>query len=161
MVPMKQKRIRGNQSPFINKDIHKAIMARMRLRNRFLKEPTLMYRLAYKRQRNYCVSLMRENKKQYVSPIADNKNFWRVVKPNFSNKILGTNSVMLRDDGKIISDTEKIADTVNKLFVNIGNSFKIDKDKQFLVGTNDVLRASTGQLRNIALNLAFLALKKR
>ena len=39
MAPIKQK---GNQSPFINKDIHKAMMTRTRLRNRFLEEPTPM-----------------------------------------------------------------------------------------------------------------------
>ena len=37
---------------------------------------------------------MRENKKQYYSSlnvdrITDNKNFSRVVKPNFSNEIVG------------------------------------------------------------------------
>ena len=58
MVPLKQKHIRSNLSPFMNKDIHKAIMTRTRLRNRFLKEPTQMNRLAYKKQRNYYVSLM-------------------------------------------------------------------------------------------------------
>ena len=40
MAPIIQKHIRGNQSPFMNKDIHKTIMTRTRLRNRFLKEPT-------------------------------------------------------------------------------------------------------------------------
>ena len=44
-----------------------------------------MKRLAYKKQRNYCVSFMRENKKQYCGSlnancITDNKNFWRIVK---------------------------------------------------------------------------------
>ena len=48
MAPIK-KHIRGNQSSFMNKDIHKAIMARTRLRNRFLKEPTQMNTLAYKK----------------------------------------------------------------------------------------------------------------
>ena len=119
----------------MNKDIHKAIMARGRLRNRFLKESTQMNRLAYKKDRNYCVSLIRQNKNKYcgflnVNHITDNKNFWRVVKPNFSNKILGTNRVILRDGGKIISDTEKVADTFNKFFVNIGRTLKIDTDKQ-------------------------------
>ena len=100
---------------------------------------------------------MRENKKQYygtlnVNHITDNKNFWRV---HFSNKILGTNKVILRDGGKIISDTEKGADTFNNCFVNIGNALKIGKDKQFLVETNDVF----DQLRNIALILSFLTLK--
>ena len=124
IAPIKQKHNRGNQSPFINKNIHKAIMTRVRLRNRFLKEPTQMNILAYKTQRNYCVSLMRQNKKQYhgslnVNHTTDNKNYWRVVKPNFSNKILGTNRVILRDGGKIISNTEKVADAFNKFFVNI------------------------------------------
>ena len=32
----------------------------------------------------------------------------------------------------------KVADTFNKYFVNIGNTLKIDKDKRFLVETNDV-----------------------
>ena len=50
MAPIKQKRIRGNQSPFMDKDIHKAIMTRTRLRNRFVKEPTQINRLAYKKK---------------------------------------------------------------------------------------------------------------
>ena len=49
MAPIKQKQIIGNQSPFMNQDIHKAIMTRTRLRNRFLKEPTQMNTLAYKK----------------------------------------------------------------------------------------------------------------
>ena len=57
-----------------------------------------------------------------VNCITDNKNFWRVVEPNFSNKIVGTNRVMLRDGAKIISDKEKVADTFNKFLVNIGNN---------------------------------------
>ena len=52
MAPIKQKHIRGNQFPFTNKHIHKAIMNRTRLRNRFLKEPSQMNRLAYKKQRS-------------------------------------------------------------------------------------------------------------
>ena len=54
MAPIKQKHIRGNQSPFTNKDIHRAIMARARLRNRFLRETTQMNRLTYNKQGNYC-----------------------------------------------------------------------------------------------------------
>ena len=86
---------------------------------------------------------MRQNKKQYygflnVSHITNNKNFWRVVKPNFSNKIPGTNKVILRGGGKVIYDTERVSDTFNKCFMNIRYNLKIDKDKQFLVETNDV-----------------------
>ena len=52
-----------------------------------------------------------------------------MAKPNFSNKILGTNRVILRDGGKIISDTGKVADIFNNFFVNIGKTSKIDNDK--------------------------------
>ena len=134
LAPTKQKHIRGNQCPFMNKDIHKAIMTKTRLGHTFLKEPTPMNRLAYKKQRNYCISLMRENKKQFygslnVNRIADIKNFWRIVKPNFSHKIFGTNRVILRDARKIISDTENVSDTFNKFSVNVVHTLKIDKDK--------------------------------
>ena len=64
-----------------------------------------------------------------VNHITDNKHFWRVVKLNFSNKILGTNRVILRDDGEIISNTEKVADAFNKFLENVGKTLKIDKDK--------------------------------
>ena len=66
MAPIKQKHIRGNQSPSMNKDIHKAIMTRARLRNRFLKEPI-----------QKCYGSLN------VNCIKDNKNFWMVVKSNF------------------------------------------------------------------------------
>ena len=110
----------------MSKDIHKAIVTRTRFRNRFLKEPTPINKLAYEKQRNYYVSC---NAWKYygslnINRIRDNKNFWRVVKPNFSDKILVTNRAILRDGGKIISDTEKAGDAFNKLFVNIGNTWQ-------------------------------------
>ena len=113
VAPIRQKHIRDNQYPFLNKDIHKAIMTRTRLKNRFLKEPTPINRLSHKKPRNYCVSLMRENKKQYygslnANHIMDNEKFWREVEPNFSNKIVDINRVILRDNGKITSDTERV-----------------------------------------------------
>ena len=109
---------------------------------------------------------MRENKKQYydslnVNQITDNKNFWRVVNPNFSNKALGTNRVILRDDGKIISDTEKVADTFNKFFVNIRNTLKIDKDKQFLVERNDVFDPVLKAIKKYSVHPTILSIKEK
>ena len=69
--------------------------------------------------------------------------------------------MILRDGGKITYVKEKVADTFNKLFVNIGNTLKIDKDRRFLVEMNDVFDFFQKQLRNVALILAFLASKKR
>ena len=109
---------------------------------------------------------MCQNKKQYygslnANHITDNRNFWRVVKPNFSNKILGTNRVILRDGGKIISDTEKVADTFNRLFVNIGNTLKIDKNKQFLVETNNVFDPVLKAIKKYSAHPSILNIKEK
>ena len=89
--------------------------------------------VSFFKDRTNSASLMCENKQYYgflnVNRVTDNKNIWRVVKPNFSNKTVGTNRVILRDGGKIISDAEKVADVFSKFFVNIENTLKIDKDK--------------------------------
>ena len=96
-----------------------------------------------------------------VNHITDNKNFWKVVKPNFSKKILGTNREILRDGGKIISDTEKVADTFNKFFVNIGKTLKIDKDKQFLVETNDVFDPVLKAIKKYSAHPSILRIKEK
>ena len=67
----------------------------------------------------------------------------------------------LRDGDKIISDTEKVADTFNMVFVNIGNTLKIDMGKQFLVEANDVFDPVLKAIKKYSIILAFLALKKR
>ena len=109
---------------------------------------------------------MRQNKKQYygylnVNHITDNKNLWRVVKPSFSNKILGTNRVILRDGDKIISDTEKVADTFNMVFVNIGNTLKIDMGKQFLVEANDVFDPVLKAIKKYSAHPSILRIKEK
>ena len=119
-----------------------------------------MNRLAYKKQRNYCVSLIRENKKQFYGFLNVNR-VWRVIKPNFSNKIVGVNRVILRDGGKIISDTEKVADTFNNFFVNIGNTLKIDKDKRFLVETNDVFDPVLKAVKKYSAHSSILSIKEK
>ena len=72
-APRKHNYIRGNHSPLMKKDIHEAIMTRTRLRNISLKEATPTNRLTYKKQSNYCVSLMRKNKKQYYGSLNANR----------------------------------------------------------------------------------------
>ena len=54
-------------------------MQRSRLRNAYLKDKTSAARIAYKKQRNVCVSILRKSKKCYyenldIKNITDNKN---------------------------------------------------------------------------------------
>ena len=64
---LKKRYVRANQGSFINKKISKEIMKRSRLRNKFLKSKSDINRKAYNKQRNYCVSLIRREKKEFLA----------------------------------------------------------------------------------------------
>ena len=87
-TPLKKKYVRANQIPFINKTLSKEIMKRSRLRNKFLNTKSEIDRRAYKKQRNYVVSLMRKEKESFYSTldtpvVTENKKFWKTVKAFF------------------------------------------------------------------------------
>ena len=108
----------------MNKTLQKAVMNRSRLRNRFLKNKTDENKIAYTKQRNFCVSLFRKEKKKYyynLNPkkIADNKKFWKTVKPFLSEKGCIKEKITLIENEKIINNEEEIAETFNNFFSNI------------------------------------------
>ena len=51
---MKEKYVRRNQVPFMNKSAQKTIMVRTRLLNKFREENCFVNELAYKRKRKFC-----------------------------------------------------------------------------------------------------------
>ena len=59
-APMKEKYIRRNQAPVMNKSVRKAIMVRTQLFNKFRKENSFINELAYKRQRNFCAKFIKK-----------------------------------------------------------------------------------------------------
>ena len=60
-----------------------------------------------------------------------------------------------------MSDTEKIADTFNKFFVNIGKTLKIEKDKQFLVETKDVFDPVLKAIKRYSAHPSILRIKDK
>ena len=63
--------------------------------------------------------------------------------------------------GKIISDTEKVADTFNKFFVSIGNTLKVDKEKQFLVEKNDISDPVLKAIKKYSTHPSILSIKEK
>ena len=104
----KQKYVRGNHLPFMNKILSKEIMKRTRLRNKFLKDRNKENKSKYSKQRNYCVSLIRKMKKDYysnldVKEVTDNKTFWKTIKRFLSDKIVSTERITLIDNGEVVA----------------------------------------------------------
>ena len=85
-APIKKRYVRADQPSFMNSKIHKEEMRRTRLRNKFIDSKTDADRIAYNKQRNYCVSLIRKEKKAYYS----NLNI-RDIKTSFFRKGKFTN----------------------------------------------------------------------
>ena len=123
-APMKKKYLRANHATFMTKEVRIAIMMRSKLRNKFLHDKNEKSRNDYRKQRNLCVALVRRAKQQYFSSldlnfIADNKKFWKTVKPLFSDKISHKDIISLTEDGKIITVDLPIAEIFNNYFSNV------------------------------------------
>ena len=68
-APCKKKYVRANDGPFMTKELRKANMKRTRLKNRFNKNRTNENWTAFKKQRNFCVKLLRQNKRSYYNQL--------------------------------------------------------------------------------------------
>ena len=76
----------------MGKELNQAIMVRSKPRNKSLKLKVEENRLAYAEQRNYCVKLLQQKKRQYfeslnLSSITGNKLFGKTVSPLFTEKM--------------------------------------------------------------------------
>ena len=155
-APIKTRYVRANDQPFITKELRKEHMKRSKLRNKYLKEKTIQNNDAYKKQRNKCVFLLKKEKIAYFSKlnpskVCDNKNFWKVVNPLFSDKVTPSDNITLIENGKIIRDEHQIAEIFNKFFSNAVQDLNIEKyehfsfDKYFLckdnINEDPILRA--------------------
>ena len=61
-------------------------MTRSKLLNKFRQERTISSHVAYKKQRNICVKLLRKTKKDFFNNldakrVANNEQFYKTVKP--------------------------------------------------------------------------------
>ena len=136
-APIKEKHIRSNHSDFVTKDIRKAIMTRTRLLNKFRREKTKENKDAYNKQRNYCVSLLRKTKRDFynsldVKKVTDNKQFWKTVKPFFSNKTINNEKITLIEKEEVISADQKIADIFSTFYASVVENLDIDNENMKL-----------------------------
>ena len=123
-APIKKKIFRFNDNPFMTKALRKAIMHRSKFKNIFHKTRAKEDCNSYKKQRNFCVNLLRNTKTDYfqklnIKDLTDNKKFWKTVKAFFSNKGLNSNKLMLKEKDVVVSDEKALATLMNNYFVNI------------------------------------------
>ena len=166
-APLKKKLVRGNQVPFMNRDFQKAIYTRTRLKNKYWRDPSTENELAFKKQRNLCVSIRRKSITNYLNKFTDkgleaNKLFWKFIKPFLTNKSTLTDcDITIVDGKKIISDDFELAKTFNNHYINtveIKSGFKPSKitnqSKDDILVIDEIIRTyqdhpSVKQIKNV------------
>ena len=113
-APVKTKYVRGNNAPFMNKVLTKAFMTRAQLKNKYNKDPTGENKRNYNRQRNFCTSLLKKEKRKYYNNLdtkilGDNRKFWERIKPIFTdNQKTRPNGITMIENDSIITDPENL-----------------------------------------------------
>ena len=139
-APLKKKYLRANHASFVTKELRKAIMLRTRLRNIYLKQRTETTKVAYNRQRNKCVSILKKSKKSYFESldtkfVKDNEKFWKIISPLFSNKIKSKEKITLVENDEIISSDIEVAKTFQNFFSSIVKNLNTQRDETHLSKT--------------------------
>ena len=129
----------------MSKALREAITHRSKLKNIYNKKMDRVNWENYKKQRNFCVTLLRRTKKEYfqnlnVKYLSDNKKFWKTIKPYFSNRGLNSNKMLLKEKGELVSDDRQLASIMNKFFISFTKSLKLKEDQgNPPVPLNDIL----------------------
>ena len=84
------------------------------------------------KQRNHCVSLLRETKGEYHSNldeenICESKILWKIVKPMLSKKINSNERTTLIENDEIIKTEKGTAEALNAFFPNILQNLDIQQ----------------------------------
>ena len=118
----------------MNKALRKAIMTRSRLKNKFNKNSSAKNWNSHKKQRNFCLRLLRQTKEKYfnninVKKVSDNKTFRKSVKPFFSSKGLNSNNILLVQGNEIVNEDGKTATIMNRYSTNITKHMNLKANK--------------------------------
>ena len=111
----------------MNKSVPKAIMVRAKLLNKLRKENSLINELGYKRQSNFCTTLIKKTKRNFYNNLNVNKSkrlpinrsFWNTIKLSFIEKTLKDEKIVLTENDTTFSEENKIAEIFRSYFDGI------------------------------------------
>ena len=116
----------------MNRILSKAFMHRSKLKNKYHKSPTEKNKNLYKKYRNFCVGLLKKEKKKFytnldLKDIADNKTFWNNVKPLFTGKSKLKTNITIIEKENVVIEKEKVAEILNNYFIEAVQNLEIEK----------------------------------
>lgn len=132
-IPYKERRINVNSEKWINDDIITAMRQRDYLHSKALKSNSELDWSLFKRSRNIVVSKVREAKRTFVDEAIEQssmkpKDMWDRLKQFIPSKSKSVSTSYLDVNGKLISQSDEMANAFNDFFCNIGHNLGKDFD---------------------------------
>ena len=129
-APLKTKLIRGNDKPYVNKELRKELMVKRKLKHVANTTHLETDIKSFKRQRNKCVFLNRKRKKEAyadldIKTVDNSRKLWKTFKPMLSHKETFSDKIILVENEKVVSDDSEIATCFNDYFTDITKSLDI------------------------------------
>ena len=135
-APMKERRSKTNKPPFMNCELRRAVYVKRMLRNKYMKCRSPSNWENYRKQRNLVTKLKRQSLRGYFFERCHggpkSKDFWPTIKPFLSKKGSKDDpTILLNENGKIISDQKEVCDVFNDFFVNVAKDIGSNCDNDF------------------------------
>ena len=125
-APIKKKRVRGDQLPWITPQIQREISRRNRLFKKHAKNPTKTSWEEFKKQRNKVTSLKRKGLKAFCMEASTNTRhhgeFWNKLRSLLPSKGKKQSKILLIDNERVITDSLSVAETFNNYFCEVARS---------------------------------------
>ena len=129
-APIKTKKARVNEAPYVTAELRKAIRKKKMLWNKFKRQKSDKNWEKYRKQRNHVTDLRKKAVKSHFTENCDggakNQNFWKTIKPFLSNKGYSQDNYTIQNGGSIVTDPQQICDIFNEYFVNIVSDIGTD-----------------------------------
>ena len=166
-APPVTRRVRSEHAPWLTSEIKKKIYDRDFLKKKSIKTGSIHFFNAYKKARNQLNSLIKSTKAKYYNEALnqcrkDPKTMWKTINQltNTKSKTTSINELIINEE--IVTEPEKIADSLNTYFNEIGtvlakdlpkgnNSFEtyvVPTDKSF-----EINRLSSINVKNVILKI--------
>ena len=106
-------------------------MRRPNLLNKFVNNRTTENWESYRKQRNKCVKIRNNARRDYFkkldAPHLSNSNFWKTLRPFFSDKSGSRKKPIIIENYVILSDNATVAEVFPKHFANITDTLNLPK----------------------------------
>ena len=123
-LPKKEKKVRSKHTPFMNKQLRKAIMNKNRLWRKYKQFPSKKTWESYRIQCNLTTAIRKQSIKTYFCKRTENgpknEHFWSTIKPFMTNKgNKNAQELMIEHEDIILTDPVEVSNVMNKFYIDI------------------------------------------